>query len=65
MPSSRHFFTLPLFLHVFRNVKQYPDAQIIPGILAFRIGESHMHMGFIPAVVHSPVITRHPRLPYW
>lgn len=24
---------------VFRNVKQYPDAQLLPGILCFRIGE--------------------------
>ena len=24
---------------VYRNIKQYPDAQMCPGILAFRIGE--------------------------
>ena len=24
---------------VFRNIRQYPDAQICPGVLAFRIGK--------------------------
>ena len=40
-PHTAVLGQLPGASTVYRNVKQYPDAQLCPGILAFRIGMTY------------------------
>jgi sulfate transporter 4 len=43
-PHTAVLGQLPGASTVYRNVKQYPDAQLCPGILAFRIGKTHENL---------------------
>ena len=46
-PHTAVLGQLPGASTVYRNVKQYPDAQLCPGILAFRIGKMAALLGMV------------------